>query len=140
MGSKLSQKNDSYQKSAGSVSGNEKKHNIKIKKKMKKYFKIKSPKKINTEDISVNVTPKKRKQKPNFMALTILWAHYKAYNMGLLSDTAYSPWEDYGSNKDWRNFLDSMIQDSSWTEWITNPEEVKARTKMAFETSKYSYI
>lgn len=133
---KNNESDKSVQKSEEQTEKDNKKTNVRVRKKMKKYFMLKSnsPQKIDPEKITVNITPKnKSSPDPNFIALSVLWAHYMAYKMGILKGSKDPPWQDFKSNKNWSNFLESMVQDTSWTEWIKKPDEVKKRTILAFE-------
>lgn len=132
------------------------KHKIKVKKRMKKYFPIKSnsPEGIDPNKVSVNIEKKTQErnksspEQPNFIALSILWAHYVARQLGILKKDWPSPWEVAFSKEDgellekkakvdisrdsWRNFLSNIIKDRTWTSWIKDPGEVKNRTLLAF--------
>lgn len=129
---------------------------IRIRKKMKKYFSINSnnPEGIDPKKISVDIKKKtqernKSSPEPSFIALSILWAHYVAKQLGILNMEDPSPWQiafekndgeilkkhtnlDISRNS-WRSFLSNIIIDQSWTRWIKNPDEVKKRTLLAFE-------
>jgi len=131
-------------------------HKIRIRKKMKKYFSINSnnPEGIDPKKISVDIKKKTQKRnksspEPSFIALSILWAHYVAKQLGLLKEKGPSPWQiafekddseilkkqtnlDISRNS-WRTFLSNIIIDKSWTSWIKKPDEVKKRTLLAFE-------
>ncbi|MFW6287694.1 MAG: hypothetical protein ACOC2J_02980 [bacterium] len=131
-------------------------HKIRYRKKMKKYFTIgnNSSQKIDPEKIKVDIKrkiPERNKSSPvpNFIALTVLWAHYAAVQLGLLENNSLSPWSISDDIEDgriiersrrldvrpntWKDFLSKVITDPSWTHWIRDPEEVKRRTLLAFE-------
>lgn len=131
-------------------------HNIKIRKKMKKNFSINSnsAEGIDPDKVSVDIKKKtqernKSSPEPSFIALSILWAHYVAEQLGLLKKENPPPWQIAFDNDDgeilekqrnldispdsWRNFLSNIIRDKSWTRWIKDPDEVKNRTLLAFE-------
>ncbi len=133
-----------------------KQHKIRVRQKMKKYFSIKSnnPEGIDPDKISVDIKKKtqarnKSSPEPSFIALSILWAHYIAKQLGLLIENVPSPWQIAFEQSDgeilnkhknldisrdsWRTFLSNIIKDKSWTSWIKNPDEVKKRTLLAFE-------
>jgi len=133
-----------------------KRHNVKVRKKIKKYFTINSnnPEAIDPDKISIDIKKKtqernKSSPEPSFIALSILWAHYVAKQLGILNMEVPSPWQIAFEKKDreilkkqtnldisrnsWRTFLSNIIIDKSWTSWIRNPDEVKRRTLLAFE-------
>lgn len=125
---------------------------VRIKKKMEQIIAIQSDKPIDPKKIKVNVSkgPERNKAspEPNFIPLTVLWAHFVAKQFGLLDRDRPEPWQiledDRGnvgskvsidlSQNSWQNFLSNVITDTSWTQWIQDPDEVKMRTLMAFET------
>ncbi|MFP4662010.1 MAG: hypothetical protein ACLFPF_07465 [Halanaerobiales bacterium] len=138
-----------------SNSNNSNVHNkFKFRKKMKKYISLRSPQEIDPEKVKIDIQKKPQERNkssptPNFIALTVLWAHYIAVQLGLLKDKLPSPWNisdeiedgkmiersrslDVSPSK-WKDFLGKVITDESWIQWIQNPDEVKQRTLLAFE-------
>lgn len=103
-----------------------------------------SPEPLRPENIEVSVSqgnfisPTVENQ-PNFIALALLWAHYQAYQLGILIEDQPSPWEitdtlDSLTDESnlWIRFLRTIITDKSWVDWIQDPTEVKNRTLEAF--------
>lgn len=127
---------------------------IRIRKKMKKYFALNSdsPEGIDPEKIKVSISkgPERNRSspEPNFMVLVILWAHFVAKQFGLLAKDQPAPWQlsDYSdrdigktndidlSSNSWKNFLANVVKDKSWPSWIRDPNEIKQRTILAFES------
>lgn len=126
--------------------------NIKLRKRMKKAFAIESPEGIDPEKIKVDIKKNieernKASPEPSFIALTVLWAHFAAKQLGLLRKEWPTPWQlaftdEKGekiknsnadlSNETWKKFLSNIITDRNWVNWIKNPDEVKRRTLLAF--------
>jgi hypothetical protein len=77
-----------------------------------------------------------REAKPNFLALCILWAHFQACERGLLGKDAAGPWslsaEPSPEQQRWLQFLRSMIIDESWSQWISDEEELRRRSLAAY--------
>lgn len=111
-----------------------------------RYYKVTktSPEPLRPKNIEVSVKPGSftsptAENRPNFIALALLWAHYQAYQLGILAEDQPSPWEiidTLGSLQDesdpWIRFLKTMITDKSWVDWIQDPTEVRHRTLGAF--------
>ena len=126
--------------------------NIKLRKKVKKSFAVESPEGIDPEQIKVGIQKNieernKSSPEPSFIALTILWAHFAAKQLGLLNKERPTPWQlaftdEKGeklkndnidlSNETWKEFLSNIITDRNWVNWIKSPDEVKRRTMLAF--------
>ncbi|MFW6022909.1 MAG: hypothetical protein ACOCQW_05315 [Halanaerobiaceae bacterium] len=129
---------------------------FKFKKKMRKTFFVNNNtgQPIDPDKISIDIKKKgkeKNKSSPqaSFIALTVLWAHYIAYQFDILKENAPAPWELAFNNEDgdlleikknlnlspdsWKKFLSNIIKDTSWTSWIKEADEVKNRTLLAFE-------
>lgn len=132
---------------------NKTKHkNIKLRKRVKKAFAVESPEGIDPEQIKVGIQKNieernKSSPEPSFIALTILWAHFAARQLGLLQKGMPTPWQlaftdEKGekikngnidlSNETWKEFLSNIITDRNWVKWIKEPKEVKRRTLLAF--------
>lgn len=113
---------------------------------LQRYYKVTktSPEPLRPENIQVSVsqgsfTSPTAENRPNFIALALLWAHYQAYQLGILAEDLPSPWEivdTLGSLQDesnpWIRFLKTVITDKSWVDWIQDPTEVRHRTLEAF--------
>lgn len=115
----------------------------------KSYFKVNndSPEKINLDDIEVDIntnsTPNgnsnQTQEKPNSLALTVLWAYFSACQQGLLTKNKTLPWEEIESRtkkddfdfQQWFSFLDNIINEN-WIDWIKDPQELKERTLEAY--------
>lgn len=126
--------------------------NIKLRKRVKKAFAVESPEGIDPEQIKVGIQKNieernKSSPEPSFIALTILWAHFAARQLGLLRKGMPTPWQlaftdkkgdeiingDIDlSNETWKEFLSNIITDRNWVKWIKEPEEVRRRTLLAF--------
>ena len=81
----------------------------------------------SNENSRENKTQYKKTDKPNFIPLTIFWAHYQANQKGLLKENEPLPWEIHKKdeqNRKWRIFLNEMI-DKNWPQWINDEDEVK---------------
>ncbi len=117
---------------------------------MEQIIAIQSDKPIDPSKIKVNISKgpenNRASPEPNFIPLVVLWAHFVARQFGLLARGRPAPWQllkDDQENKinnntidlsqnSWQNFLSNIITDTSWTQWIQDPEEVKNRTLLAF--------
>ncbi|NLM97997.1 MAG: hypothetical protein GX175_10405 [Halanaerobiaceae bacterium] len=126
--------------------------NIKLRKRVKKAFAVESPEALDPEQIKVGIQKSieernKASPEPSFIALTILWAHFAAKQLGLLGKDIPAPWQlaftdEEGeiarndgidlSNESWKRFLSNIITDRTWVKWIKEPEEVRRRTLLAF--------
>jgi len=105
---------------------------------------LESSEPIDPQDISVNIgsdnKSKTTNSQPNFLALAILWAHFEAYEQGVLKVDSPVPWEIIHTNADlsfpnqelWLQFLENIITDASWTNWIQNPLELRKRSIEAY--------
>lgn len=107
-----------------------------------------SPAPIRPEDVRVEVQPRlpgaRPSAEPNFLALSILWAHFEACRRGLLTENLPSPWEqiheppsdpaDPGDveRARWVQFLRNMITGPDWTTWIQDRNEVRRRALEAY--------
>lgn len=109
---------------------------------MSRNFQVASNRPIKPDDVKVRVdtgAPKKPASKqPNFLALTILWAHFQACERGLLREDQPRPWDLLGSHdmaeqKRWMTFLQRIITETSWTSWIQNEDEVFRRAVEAYQ-------
>jgi len=100
-----------------------------------------SKRELKPEDININIKPQinniQPTSKPNFIALTVLWSHFKALEENKLKEDLPAPWEQYEADKyisnkrmylkkqkRWKSFLQEIIDDTSWTKWINNSREV----------------
>ncbi|KXS43585.1 MULTISPECIES: hypothetical protein [unclassified Candidatus Frackibacter] len=97
---------------------------------------LESSKPINPQDISVNIgsdnKSKTTSSEPNSLALAILWAHFQACDQGSLTINPFAPWKEINNDK-WRKFLNHLITDSTWKDWIQNPEKIKHKTFKAYQ-------
>ncbi|NLK09230.1 MAG: hypothetical protein GX316_11130 [Firmicutes bacterium] len=112
---------------------------------LKRYYKVTktSPEPLRPEDIHVAVEQSQtgstgQNRGPNFIGLAVLWAHYKAYQEDLLTDTGQSPWDipgcdDADADHFWLRFLRRIINDRDWVAWIQDPIEVKERVQAVLE-------
>lgn len=124
---------------------------VRVKKTMEQLIAIKSDKPIDPEKIKIKVSKDQDRDRaspePNFIPLTILWAHFVAKQFGLLDGDQPAPWQilDHEdehktrirdidlSQRSWQDFLSKIITDKGWTRWIQDPDEVRNRTLLAFE-------
>lgn len=101
-----------------------------------------SPEPIRPEDITIDIIPKTQQKnevsQPNFLALCTLWAHFEACHQGLLQENKPAPWETFGNEKEdlWTQFLNHMVTDDNWPSWMTNSDEIKERSIMAYNILK----
>ena len=116
---------------------------------MQRYYKVTktSSTPLRPEDIQVEINQSDTNQpgnsrEPNFLALSVLWAHYQAYQQGILTEKGPSPWEIVGSealedeySKAWLRFLQQVIIDKEWVKWIQDPAEVKRRVLAVLDES-----
>lgn len=127
------------------------KQRVRVKKRMEQIIAIKSDKPIDPDKIKVKISKDQERDRaspePNFIPLTVLWAHFVASQFGLLARDRPAPWQildhedEQNSGKhdidlsqhSWQDFLSKVITDTGWTRWIQDPEEVKNRTLLAFE-------
>ncbi len=98
----------------------------------------KNPKPIKAEDVSIEIQNQQMKKtqksnKVNFIALTVLWAHYQACQQNMLGKNIIPPWQKFNEQIEWKQFLQNIIKDKSWTGWINNSEEVKYRSLKAYK-------
>ncbi|GAB6139108.1 hypothetical protein [Halanaerobaculum tunisiense] len=108
----------------------------------KRRFKINSSEPLDSEDISVQVGSNKQanpttnpSEQPNVLALAILWANFQACHQELLSTDSTPPWNKINKGR-WGDFLNQLIADSDWKEWIHNPQQVKEKTRKAYNNLK----
>jgi hypothetical protein len=107
------------------------------KKTMKMYYRVtkRTPQPIRREDVLMTVqssSSRAREERPNFLALSILWAHFQACEHGLLREDAAGPWnltaEPSPGHRRWLQFLKSIITDENWSQWIKDEEEMRRRS------------
>jgi len=112
---------------------------------LRRYFQVTktSPAPIRPEDVRVQVQPRqpgtRPSAEPNFLALSILRAHFEACRRGLLAENMPGPWEqihelasDPTNPADverarWVQFVRNMITNPDWTTWIQDRNEVRRR-------------
>ncbi|MGM0501492.1 MAG: hypothetical protein ACQERJ_03090 [Bacillota bacterium] len=129
--------------------------------KYKSYFEINNSdsEKINLEDIDVNVSTnnsenqqfKPSKAEPNFLALTVFWAYFRACQQGMINLNSPVPWRQFEKEEDfkvegndfdyedWFKFLNNIVDDN-WAEWIKDPQKIKKRALIAYENEKLKHI
>ena len=144
--SKHSKKDNKTKKSKNTNNTNN--TSMTVTKNFEEKFKIKnkSGKPITPEDIEININtgnqpsensdynnPQKTEE-PNFIPLTIFWAHYQAHQRGLLKENKPAPWEIHKLKDDqtWIKFFKEMV-DKDWKTWINNKNEVKKRSLETFK-------
>lgn len=117
---------------------------------MRRYFQVTktSPGPIRPEDVQVQVQPRlpgtRPAAEPNFLALSILWAHFEACRRGLLAENLPGPWEQIHEQASdstdpadverarWVQFLRNVITSPDWTTWIQDRNEVRRRALEAY--------
>jgi len=97
-----------------------------------------NPEPIKAEDISIKIQDRQmaktqKNNKVNFIAITVLWAHYQACQQNMLGENIIPPWQKFNEQKEWKQFLQNIIKDKSWTGWINSSKEVKYRSLKAYE-------
>ena len=131
------------------------------------YFKINNQnlEDINLDDIEIEVSSNNSDRKddnsntekniqtteePNLLVLTVLWAYFTACQQGILDQEAPVPWAEVEINQndissqrgefdyqEWLKFLNNIV-DKNWTNWISEPEEIKQRALMSYRQLKYN--
>ena len=120
----------------------------------KSYFTVNTDQatEINPDDIEVDINtnnsnsdPNNQSNKqPNFLVLTVLWACFTACQQEILFLDKPLPWakidlnpENIESEKsnfnyeEWLAFLNNIV-DKNWTNWISEPQEIKQRALTAY--------
>mgnify|MGYP006286704673 CR=1 FL=1 len=120
----------------------------------KSYFKVNNDQaeEINLDDIAVDINTNnsnsdpnnQSNQQPNFLVLTVLWACFTACQQGILFLDKPLPWAEIDLNPEnieseksnfdyekWLAFLNNIV-DKNWTDWISEPQEIKQRAIKAY--------
>ena len=99
--------------------------------KYKNYFEVSDngSEEIDLDNIDVAIKTNQDQainQKPNFLVLAVLWAHFRACAEGELSKEKSAPWERIDKktggeeNEQWHTFLDNILDDNLLS-WIEEP-------------------
>ncbi|MBM7556615.1 hypothetical protein [Halanaerobacter jeridensis] len=127
----------------------------------KSYFKVNNDQaeEINPDDIEVDINTNnsnseqknQSKKQPNFLALTVLWACFTSCQQGILFLDKPLPWAEIDLNpenieseksnfnyEEWLAFLNNIV-DKNWTDWISEPQEIKQRALTAYSQLSCDY-
>ncbi|GAB6098293.1 hypothetical protein JCM16358_01720 [Halanaerocella petrolearia] len=97
------------------------------------YLKALSDEPIDPDDISVEIEAGTSTPELDSTVLAILWTNFQACRQGLLEESQPGPWSEIKEEGAWTQFLRQVITDTSWVDWIEDPDEVRKRTKEGYK-------